>query len=82
MEGKKLIKIFLGITAVITLGTLGASIFYDTAFVPSFMLMLALNVFGVCYYFKDEKKNLVYILFALGVLLIIGSLVYTGMRLS
>ena len=82
MEGKKLIKLFLLVTGVITLGTLGASIFYNSAFVPSCMLMAALNVFGICYYFKDDRKNLVYVLFSLGVLLIIGSLVYTGLRLS
>lgn len=82
MGEKKLIKVFLIVTFIIMLGTLGASIFYNSAFVPSCMLMASLNIFGICYYFKDEKKNLVYVLFVLGILLIIGSLVYTGLRLS
>ena len=82
MENKKLIKMFLVVIFIIMLGTLGGAIFYNSAFVPSFMLMTALFVFGMCYYFKDDKKNLVYVLFILGVLLIIGSLVYTGLRLS
>ena len=62
MENKKLIKIFLVVMFIIMLGTFGASIFYNSAFVPSFMLMAALFIFGICYYFKNDKKNLVYVL--------------------
>ena len=81
MESKKLIKIFCLVVFIIMLGTLGAAVFYNNAFAPSFMLMAALFIFGICYYFKDDRKNFVYVLFSLGVLLIICSLVYTGLRL-
>lgn len=82
MENKKLIKIFSGIVLIICLITLGLSIFYSTAFLASTMLMTSLFVFSICYYIKDDKKGLMYILFILGVLLIIASLVYTYLRLS
>ena len=67
---------------VITLISFGLTFFYNNAFMPSFILMLALFLFSVCYYVKDSKKNLMYVLFVLGVLLVIYSLVYTYMRLS
>ena len=79
---KSVIKKFCIGSAVVTAGTLLASIFYSRAFIPSFLLMFALTIFAKCYYIKDEKKNLMYGLFILGVLLIMGSLVYTYMRLS
>ena len=83
MENKRIIKSFCGASLLVTLGTLLLSIFYNnnTAFIPSFMLMLALFIFSVCYYIKDDKKNLMYILFVIGVLLIFASLGYTFMRL-
>ena len=81
MENKKLIRNFCVASLMVTLGTLLLSIFYNTAFIPSFMLMLALFAFSVCYYIKDDKKNLMYILFVIGVLLIFASLGYTFMRL-
>ena len=55
--------------------------FMNTAFIPSCMLMLSLTLFCICYMIKDNKKNIMYILFVVGVLLIIGSLVYTFMRI-
>lgn len=54
--------------------------FMNMAFIPSCMLMLSLFVFSICFRLKDNKKTLMYILFVIGVLLIIGSLVYTCMR--
>ena len=51
-------------------------------FIPSCMLMLSLMLFCICYMIKDNKKTIMYILFVVGVLLIIGSLVYTYMRIS
>ena len=82
MENKKIIKGFCVVVFIVTLGTLGLSIFYNKAFIPSFMLMLSLFLFGICYYIKDDKKNIMYILFVTGVLLIVSSLLYTFMRLS
>ena len=53
----------------------------NSAFIPSCMLMLSLMLFCICYMIKDNKKTIMYILFVVGVLLIIGSLVYTFMRI-
>lgn len=53
----------------------------NSAFVPACMLMLALFLFTICYMIQDNKKTLLYILFTVGVLLIIGSIVYTFMRI-
>ena len=56
--------------------------FMNSAFVPSCMLMLSLFLFSICYTIKeDDKKKVMYILYVAGVLLIIGSLVYTFMRI-
>ena len=55
--------------------------FFNSAFIPSCMLMLSLMLFCICYMIKDNKKTIMYILFVVGVLLIIGSLVYTFMRI-
>lgn len=56
--------------------------FMNSSFIPSCMLMLSLFLFSVCYIIKDNKKIIMYILFLLGILLIIGSLAYTYMRIS
>jgi len=82
MENKKLIKMFCIIILVITVITLLLSMFYSSAFLSSFMLMLSLFLFSYCYYLKDDNKKLMYILFIIGVLLIIGSLIYTYVRIS
>ena len=82
MGNKKAIKNFCISSLLVTLGTLLLSIFYNSAFIPSFMLMLSLFIFSICYYIKDDKKKLMYVLFVIGVLLIFLSLGYTFMRLS
>jgi len=53
----------------------------NTAFISACMLMLALFLFTICYRLKDNKKILLYVLFSIGVLLIVGSLVYMFMRI-
>ena len=56
--------------------------FMNSAFIPSCMLMLSLLLFSICYMIKDnDKKIYLYILYVIGVLLIIGSLIYTYMRI-
>ena len=56
--------------------------FMNSAFIPSCMLMLSLLLFSICYMIKDnDKKIYLYILYVVGVLLIIGSLIYTYMRI-
>ena len=54
--------------------------FMNLNFIPSCMLMLSLLIFSICYIIKDNnKKVLLYILYIVGVLLIVGSLIYTKM---
>ena len=54
----------------------------NSKFIPSCMLMLSLLLFSICYMIKDnDKKIYLYILYVVGVLLIIGSLFYTYMRI-
>jgi len=81
MENKKNIKIFNTIILIITIITLFLSILYDTAFIPSFLLMLSLFDFGICFYINDERNNLMRILFIVGILLIFSSITYTFLRI-
>ena len=83
MGNKKIIKFFSICVLIITVITLLLSIFYNSAFLSSTMFMGALTVFSYCYYIYEDKdkKNMLYILFIVGVLLIIGALVYTFMRI-
>ena len=54
----------------------------NSKFIPSCMLMLSLLLFSICYMIKDnDKKIYLYILYVVGVLLIIGSLIYTYVRI-
>lgn len=55
--------------------------FMNDKFIPACMFMLSLFLFTICYMIQDKKKILMYILFTVGVLLIVGALVYTGMRI-
>ena len=80
MDNKKLIKGFCIGVLIVTIIVLLLAIFYSSAFIPSFMLMLALFLFGICYYVKNDKKSMMYGLFIMGVLLVIGSLVYVYLR--
>lgn len=73
-------KIFSIIAFFFMLITLVLS-FMNTAFVSACMLMTSLFIFSICYIIKDTKKILTYILFAIGVILIIASLIYTYMRI-
>ena len=83
MEKKKNNKLIYIVPLVVALATLGLS-FYNQAFIPSFLLMFALFLFSICFYIREmeDKKKIMYGLFILGILLIIGSLVYTYIRLS
>ena len=82
MGNKKIIRTFEGITLLIVITTLLLSLLYNKAFIPSFMLMLSLFIFEICYDIKEDKKGIMYFMFILGVLLIFGSLIYTFMRLK
>ncbi len=78
---KRNIKVFNTIILIITIVTFFLSIFYDTAFVPSCLLMSALFAFGLCFYINDENNKLLRILFIVGILLIFASITYTFMRI-
>ena len=73
-------KMFIIVSLFAFVVTLILSIM-NNKFIPSCMLMLSLLLFSICYLIKDNKKTIMYILFVVGVLLIIGSLVYTFMRI-
>ena len=70
-----IISIFVGI---IFLALLVCAII-NKVFIPAALISFALFLFCICYYYiEDEsKKKLVYILFGVGVLLIIIEVIYT-----
>ena len=55
--------------------------FMNNIFICACMLMLSLFLFSICYMLDEKKKIVVYILFSIGVLLVVGSLVYMFMRI-
>lgn len=55
--------------------------FMNTAFISACMLMLSLLFFSICYKIGESNKKIMYILFVLGVLFIIMSLVYMIMKI-
>lgn len=55
--------------------------FMNMAFISACMLMLSLLLFSICYKIGENNKKVMYILFVLGVLLIIMSLVYMIMKI-
>ena len=76
MKNKKNIKLFGVLVLFVVIATLLLSVFYDTAFIPSCILMSSLFLFVVCYIIKDDKRSVMYILFIIGVLLIFIALGY------
>ena len=74
-------KIVMSIILLIVL-ILGGLIFVNRAFISAFMLWLSLFIFSICYYNKDNRyKKLNIILYILGILLIIGAIIYMVMRI-
>ena len=55
----------------------------NPVFIPATLIAFALFLFCICYYYiEDEsKKTMVYVLFGLGVLLIIIEVVYTLVKI-
>lgn len=51
----------------------------NKVFIPAALISFALFLFCICYYYleDDSKKRMVYVLFGLGVLLIIIEVIYT-----
>ena len=74
-------KMFIIVSLFAFVVTLILSIM-NNKFIPSCMLMLSLLLFSICYLIKDNNKKIyLYILYGVGVLLIIGSLIYTFVRI-
>ena len=81
IDGNKLkrmeliISIFVGIIFLVLL----VCAIVNRIFIPAALISFALFLFCICYYYiEDEnKKKLVYILFGVGVLLIIIEVIYT-----
>jgi len=72
------------IFSIVAFFLMGITIVLSTmnhAFISAAMFMTSLFIFSICYLIKDTKKTITYILFVIGVLLIIGALVYTYMRI-
>ena len=51
----------------------------NRVFVPLTLVSLAMLLFSICYYYIDDKnkKKLVYILFTIGVLVIVAEVIFT-----
>ena len=79
---KKVELIISLIVGVIFLVLLVLSII-NVVFLPATLILFALFLFCICYYYiKDEsKKKMVYILFGLGVLLIVIEVIYTLVKI-
>lgn len=81
IDGNKLrrieliISLFVGIVFLVLL----VCAIVNKIFIPAMLISFALLLFCVCYYYiEDEsKKRLVYILFGVGVLLIVIEVIYT-----
>ena len=52
---------------------------YNRVFTPIMLVTLAMLLFSICYYYIDnkDKKKLVYILFTIGVLVIVAEVIFT-----
>lgn len=74
-------KIFCIVIGIIVLLLFVLS-FNDYIFIPACLFMGCLELFAIGYLFRNdlEKKKLVYLLFILGVLLLIIAVIYTFMR--
>ena len=74
-------KMFIIVSLFAFVVTLILSIM-NNKFIPSCTLMLSLLLFSICYLIKDNNKKIyLYILYGVGVLLTIGSLIYTFVRI-
>ncbi len=74
-KGEFITSLIIGIIFLILIGFSVT----DRVFVPVTLVTLALLLFSICYYYIDDENNkiLVYILFSMGVLIIVAEVVYT-----
>lgn len=76
-ETKKMFSIFSFFAFLVTF----ILSFMNNIFVCACMFLLSLFLFSICYILDEKKKIIIYVLFSIGVLLIVGSLVYMFMRI-
>jgi len=78
---KKIEELFCIIILIIFLVLL-INTFRSNVFLPACLIMGALELFSLGYYFRDDKKkvNVVYMLFGSGVVLLFISVMYTIMN--
>lgn len=85
VDSEKLRKIELIISLIVGISFLVLLFFAITneVFIPAALISFALFLFCICYYYiEDEnKKVMVYVLFSLGVLLIIIEVIYTLVKI-
>ena len=81
-KSKKNVLVFCGIVGTLFIILLILSLF-DYMYVSATMIMGCLELFGICYYIRNdkEKKYLLYGLFFSGLILFIGSIIYLMMRI-
>lgn len=81
VDNKKLQKLELIISVVVGIIFLVLLFFAITnnIFIPAALISFALFLFCICYYYLEDpnKKTLVYVLFSIGVLLIVIEVIYT-----
>lgn len=85
VDSEKLRKIELIISLIVGIIFLVLLFFAVTneVFIPAALISFALFLFCICYYYiEDEsKKVMVYVLFSLGVLLIVIEVIYTLVKI-
>ena len=74
-----IIAVCIGIIFLVLLGFATTNI----VFIPAAMISFALFLFCICYYYLEDesKKTMVYVLFGLGVLLIVIEVIYTLVKI-
>lgn len=79
-KAELIISTFVGIAFLILL----ILAITNEIFIPAVLISFALFLFCICYYYMDDvkKKKLVYVLFSLGVLLIIIEVIYTMVKIN
>ncbi len=73
------VSLFVGIIFLVMLG-LAIS---NEVFIPATLISFALFLFCISYYYMEDqsKKKLVYVLFTIGILLIVAEVIYTIVRI-
>ena len=86
VENEKLKKIEFVVSSIVGIIFLVLLVFSvnNEIFIPATLISFALFLFCICYYYIDneKKKTMVYVLFGLGVFLIVIEVIYTLVKIS